>query len=245
MKPLGAFHYEYYKRPTEVAYKEEITTSEIRVLSRFAYNEKFVDGEFTRVSLGTHYPILQAQYTLGIKNLFGSDYNYQKLNVSMDDRIRINPIGYFDYILSYGKVWGQIPYPLLELHGGNETYIYDIYAYNSMNYYEFVSDEFASATISHHFDGFFLNKIPLMKKLKWREVVGGKAVIGTVNDKNREQLIFPSTLHALNKGPFMEVTAGIENIFKVFRIDGVWRLTYLDHDKALPFSIKGSLQFTF
>jgi hypothetical protein len=245
MKPLGTFHYEYYKKPTEVAYKEEITTSEIRVLSRFAYNEKFVDGEFTRVSLGTHYPILQAQYTLGIKNLFGSDYNYQKLNVSMDDRIRINPIGYFDYILSYGKVWGQIPYPLLELHGGNETYIYDIYAYNSMNYYEFVSDEFASATISHHFDGFFLNKIPLMKKLKWREVVGGKAVIGTVNDKNREQLIFPSTLHALNKGPFMEVTAGIENIFKVFRIDGVWRLTYLDHDKALPFSIKASLQFTF
>ncbi len=245
MRPLGNFHYEYYKKANEVAYKEEITTSEIRVLMRLAYNEKYVDGEFTRVSLGTHYPIVQAQYTLGVRDLFGSDYNYQKLNVSVDDRIRINPIGYFDYIISYGKVFGQIPYPLLELHGGNETYIYDIYAYNSMNYYEFVSDEFLSATIAHHFDGFFLNKIPLMKKLKWREVVGGKAVMGRVNDSNHEQLIFPSTLHALNKGPYMEVTAGIQNIFKVFRIDGVWRLTYLDHDKALPFSIKASLQFTF
>ena len=245
MRPLGTFHYEYYKKPDEIAWKEEITTSEIRFLTRFAYNEKYIDGEFTRVSLSTHYPILQAQYTLGIKNLFGSDYNYHKLSINLDDRIRINPIGYFDYILTYGKIWGQVPYPLLELHGGNETYIYDIYAYNSMNYYEFGSDEYASATIAHHFDGFFLNKIPLMRKLKWREVVGGKAVIGRVNDKNRQQLIFPSTLHALDHGPFMEVTAGIENIFKIFRIDGVWRLTYLDHAKALPFSIKGSLQFTF
>jgi len=245
IRPLGDFRYEYYKRPGELTRKDEITTSEIRFLTRLAYNEKYVDGEFTRVSLGTHYPIVQAQYTLGIKNVFNSDYNYHKFSVSVDDRIRINPIGYFDYILTYGKIWGQVPYPLLELHGGNETYIYDIYAYNSMNYYEFGSDEYASATIAHHFDGFFLNKIPLMKKLKWREVVGGKAVIGSVNNKNREQLLFPSTLHALDHGAFMEVTAGIENIFKVFRIDGVWRLTYLDHPKALPFSIKGSLQFTF
>lgn len=245
IRPLGVFRYEYYKQPGEIVQKEEITTSEIRFLTRLAYNEKYVDGQFTRVSLGTHYPILQAQYTLGIKNLFGSDYDYHKFSISVDDRIRINPIGYFDYILTYGKVWGQVPYPLLELHGGNETYIYDIYAYNSMNYYEFGSDEYASATIAHHFDGFFLNKIPLMKKLKWREVVGGKAVIGSVNYKNRQQLIFPPTLHALDHGPFMEVTAGIENIFKIFRIDGVWRLSYLDHPKALPFSIKGSLQFTF
>ena len=245
MKPLGDFRYEYYKEPGVIVQKDEITTSEFRFLTRLAYNEKYVDGEFTRVSLGTHYPILQAQYTLGIKNLFGSDYDYHKLSISIDDRIRINPIGYFDYILAYGKIWGQVPYPLLELHGGNETYIYDIYAYNSMNYYEFGSDEYASATIAHHFDGFFLNKVPLIKKLKWREVVGGKAVIGSVNNKNREQLIFPPTLHALDHGAFMEVTAGIENIFKVFRIDGVWRLTYLDHPKALPFSIKGSLQFTF
>lgn len=245
MKPLGDFRYEYYKRPSEIVSKEEITTSEIRFLTRLAYNEKYVDGEFNRMSLGTHYPIVQAQYTLGIRNLFGSDYDYHKFSVSVDDRIRINPIGYFDYILTYGKIWGQVPYPLLELHGGNETYVYDIYAYNSMNYYEFGSDEYASATISHHFDGFFLNKVPLMKKLKWREVVGGKAVIGRVNNKNRERLIFPSTLHALDHGAFMEVTAGIENIFKIFRIDGVWRLTYLDHPKALPFSIKGSLQFTF
>ena len=245
MMPLANFHYEYQKNATETAFKESITTSEIRLLARLAYNEKYVEGEFTRVSLGTHYPIVQAQYTMGIKNLFHSDYNYHKFTINVDDRIRINPIGYFDYILSYGKTWNPIPYPLLELHGGNETYIFDLYAFNSMNYYEFVSDEYASATISHHFDGFFLNRIPLMRKLKWREVVGAKALIGRVNDQNKNLLIFPEHLYALNRGPYFEATTGIENIFKIFRVDAVWRLSYLDNPKAIPFSIKASLQFTF
>ncbi|MDQ3046640.1 MAG: DUF5686 and carboxypeptidase regulatory-like domain-containing protein [Bacteroidota bacterium] len=245
MRPLADFHYEFMKTSTETAFKESIKTSEIRVLARLAYNEKYVEGEFSRVSLGTHYPILQAQYTLGVKNIFQSDYNYHKLTVNVDDRIRINPIGYFDYILEYGKVWNPLPYPLLAIHGGNETYIYDIYAYNGMNYYEFVSDEYASVTLAHHFDGFFFNKVPLFRKLKWREVVGGKVLVGRVNDENRQLLLFPENLNALNKGPYFEATAGIENIFKIFRIDAVWRLSYLDKPKALPFSIKGSMQFTF
>lgn len=245
MSPLADFRYEYQKTSVSTAFKENITTSEIRFLARLAYNEKYIDGEFTRTSLGTHYPIVQAQYTLGIKDLFGGDYNYHKFTINVDDRIRLNSLGYFDYILSYGKVWNPIPYPLLELHGGNETYIYDIYAFNGMNYYEFVSDEYASATISHHFEGLFLNRIPLMRKLKWREVVGAKALIGRVNDANKSTLIFPEHLYALNHGPYFEATTGIENIFKIFRVDAVWRLSYLANPKAIPFSIKASMQFTF
>ncbi len=246
MSPLADFHYEYQKNSNEIAYKESITTSEIRFLTRLAYDEKYLNGTFSRASLGTRFPVIQAQYTLGIKNLFFSDYDYQKFSINLDDRIRINPIGYFDYVLEYGKTWGKLPYPLMTIHGGNETYIYDIYAYNGMNYYEFVSDEYASATISHHFDGFFFNKVPLLRKLKWREVVGGKALIGRINNgKNNDLLIFPAFLTALNKGPYLETSAGIENIFKVFRFDAVWRLSYLDNPRAIPFSIKGSLQFTF
>lgn len=245
MAPLADFHYEYIKPSNQIVFKESITTSEFRFLARLAYNEKYVEGEFSRISLGTHYPIVQAQYTVGLQDLFHSDYNYQKLVLNIDDRIRINPIGYFDYVLEYGKVFGKLPYPMLELHGGNETYIYDIYAYNSMNYYEFVSDEYYSVTISHHFDGFFLNRIPLMRKLKWREVVGAKVLFGSVNEDNKNVLIFPEHLTALNNGGYYEASAGIENILKVFRIDGVWRLSYLDNPKAIPFSIKASLQFSF
>lgn len=246
MFPLANFHYEYQKTSTSTAFLDKINTTEIRLLTRLAYNEKYVEGEFSRVALGvTKYPVVQAQYTLGLKDFFGGNYNYQKLTVNWDHRVRVAPIGYFDYVLEYGKVWGQVPYPLLELHGGNETYIYDLYAYNSMNYYEFVSDEYASVNLLHHFDGLFLNRIPLMRKLKWREVVGGKALIGRVNDKNRQLLIFPDHLYDLHKGPYMEVSAGIENIFKVFRVDGVWRLSYLDHPKAQAFTIKASMQFNF
>ena len=245
MSPLAGFNYEYNKTSNSIGFKDNITTSEIRLLARLAYNEKYIDGTFTRISLGTHYPILQAQYTIGVKNLFFSDYNYQKLIINVDDRIRINPIGYFDYVLEYGKTWGALPYPLMTIHGGNETYVYDMYAFNGMNYYEFVSDEYASASIAHHFEGFFLNRIPLMRKLKWREVVGGKALIGRVSDQNKNLLIFPDHLYSLNHGPYFEATAGIENIFKVFRIDGVWRLSYLSNPKAVPFSIKASFQFTF
>jgi len=86
---------------------------------------------------------------------------------------------------------------------------------------------------------------PKVMRLKWREVVGANAVIGTVNDKNRKVLIFPDNLYSLNRGPYVEATVGIENILKVFRFDGVYRLTYLDNPRVTPFSIRFSMQFTF
>jgi hypothetical protein len=99
-------------------------------------------------------------------------------------------------------------------------------AFNLMNNFEFVSDQFFSAALFHHFEGLFLNKMPLLRKLKWREVITAKAVWGSVNEKNRKSLLFPNSLSALDKGPYMEASAGIENIFKVFRIDAFWRLNY-------------------
>jgi hypothetical protein len=245
MKPLGDFHYEYQSNMNTTKFKEDITTTEVRLLARFAYNEKFLAGVFDRASLGTKHPIFQGQYTLGVKDLFGGEYNYQKMVVNLSHRVHINPIGYFDYILEYGKIWGHLPYPLLALPGGNQTYIFDPYAYNSMNYFEFASDEYASASLYHHFDGFFLNKIPLIRKLKWREVAGAKVLVGRVGEKNKELLTFPDYLKELKNGPYSEVSVGIENIFKIFRVDAVWRLTYLDSPSAIPFSIKGSMQFTF
>jgi hypothetical protein len=245
MTPVGSFQYVYQKEINDIVPIDNITTTEIRLLARIAYHEKFLGSDFNRVSLSTRYPIVQAQYTIGLKGIFGGNYNYQKFSINLEDRIRINPIGYFDYMFELGKIFGQVPYPLLELHGGNETYYYDPYAYNAMNYYEFASDQYASASIQHHFDGFFFDRVPLLRKLKWREVVGAKGVVGSINDKNRELMVFPSTLNSLINGPYVETNAGIENIFKVLRFDGVWRLTYLNNPKIKPFSIRFSFQFAF
>ena len=245
MTPVKDFRYEYYQNDSVIGFKKNIVTSELRFSTRFAYDEKYIEGEFSRTSLGSKWPITQIQYTLGLSEVFSSDYNYHKLNINIIDRFRINPLGYTDYVLEYGKIFGSLPYPLMELHGGNETYTYDPFAYNMMNYYEFVSDEYASVSVFHHFDGFFLNKIPLLRKLKWREVVTGKALIGTVSKKSKEVLIFPETLTSLNKGPYYEAGVGIENIFKVFRVDALWRLSYLDRPNISKFGIRGSLQLIF
>ncbi|MGZ4089134.1 MAG: DUF5686 family protein [Bacteroidia bacterium] len=227
LTPLGSNHYYYTKRDGNIAEKENIVNTEARLYIRFAWKEKYVGEGFKRVYLGTKFPILQVNYSKSLQNAFRGEYDYHKLVLNVSDRIRITPIlGYTDYTIEAGKIWGAVPYPLMELHGGNETYIYDYLAFNMMKYYEFASDKFVSAAIYHHFEGLFLNKIPLLRKLKWREVATVKGVWGTVNDQNRKTLLFPKTLSALDKGPYLEASLGVENIFKIFRIDAFWRLNY-------------------
>jgi hypothetical protein len=235
MSPRGIQAYHYIgELPTDTLSLNNIISSEAKARFRFAYDEKFIEYTFARTSTGTHYPILTLEYTYGMKGIFRSDYEYHKVAFNISDRFRIMPLlGYTDYVVEAGKIFGNVPYPLLELHGGNETVIYDPYAFNMMNYYEFGSDQYVTAQMFHHFDGFFLNHIPLMRRLKWREVVTGKAIIGDITKTNRNLLIFPGTLSSLtdsigHKKPYVEVSAGIENIFKVFRIDALWRLSYID-----------------
>ncbi len=263
MTPKGTQKYDYIVdpvNPVDTLSLNNIISSEARARIRFAFDEKYIEYTFARTSTGTHYPVLTLLYTYGMKDVFRSDYEYHKLALNVNDRIRIMPLlGYTDYIIEAGKVFGTVPFPLLELHGGNETYIYDPYAFNMMNYYEFGSDEYVTVQAFHHFDGFFLNHIPLMRKLKWREVVTAKALIGNISSANKNALLMPGTLSSLNKKPYYEVSVGVENIFKVFRFDALWRLSYTDkayedayilkssNPKAhIPkFGIMGSLQVTF
>ncbi|HEY4798450.1 MAG TPA: DUF5686 family protein, partial [Bacteroidia bacterium] len=256
MAPRGTLSYRY--PDSTLGSQSHIISTEVQALIRFAYNEKYIDYTFSRLSMGTRYPIVTMLYTYGMKGVFKSNYEYHKLTLNVNDRIRINPlVGYTDYIVEAGKIWGAVPFPLLALHGGNETIIYDPYAFNMMNYFEFASDQYLTVQVFHHFDGFFLNHIPIMRKLKWREVVSGKYLIGSISGKNRDLLLFPATLTSLNKGPYYEVSAGVENIFRFFRIDVLWRLSYIDKDyvkfytaasgdrKVPIIGFRGSLQINF
>jgi hypothetical protein len=244
--PLIANSYRYYASDGSIRTKESIRNTEARVNVRFAYKEKFISGDFTRISLGTKFPVFQFNYSKSLQNAFRGEYNYQKVVLNISDRIRlISLLGYTDYIGEVGKIFGAVPYPLMELHGGNETYIYDYMAYNMMKYYEFASDQYASVGLFHHFEGLLFNKVPLIKKLKWREVVTGKALWGSVNDRNRTTLIFPSTLRALGAEPYVELTAGIENIFKVFRVDFLYRATYQSPKASNNIGVKAGFQLTF
>lgn len=244
--PLIANSYKYYKRDGSIGVKENIKNTEARINIRFAYKEKFISGDFTRISLGTKWPVFQFNYAKSLQNAFRGEYDYQKIVLNVSDRVRlISLLGYTDYIIEGGKIYGSLPYPLMELHGGNETYVYDYMAYNMMKYYEFASDQYASLGVFHHFEGLLFNKIPLIRKLKWREVVTAKALWGTVEDKNRKTLIFPTTLHEIGNEPYVEVTAGIENIFQVFRIDAMWRATHHRAKATENFGVKFGFQLAF
>ncbi|MCF8235984.1 MAG: DUF5686 and carboxypeptidase regulatory-like domain-containing protein [Bacteroidales bacterium] len=224
--------------------KNSITTAELRLDTRFAYNEKFVMGEFERISLGTVYPVLEVQYGLGIPGLMGGEYRYHKLQLSLKQWFNVSAFGWSKYIIEGGKIWGTLPYPLLKLHPGNETFIFDEFAYNLMNYYEFLSDEYISMYYTHHFDGFFLNRIPLMRKLKFREVAFVQGVIGRLSEKNRNYSKIPENTFTLEK-PYIEAGVGIENILKIFRIDAIWRLSHLRNPDITKFAIFFSFHFSF
>ncbi|MCC7302159.1 MAG: carboxypeptidase-like regulatory domain-containing protein [Bacteroidia bacterium] len=256
MTPLGTMKYIAFNDNFTRDTLSGITTSEIRIRTRFAYDEKYLEGTFLRTSTGTKYPVLSVAASFGIKGVMNGDYEYQKLVVNVTDRFYINPFGYVDYIVEGGQVFGKVPYPLLELHGGNETYVYDTYAFNMMNYYEFASDRYLTVQMFHHMGGFLFNKVPLLRKLKWREVFTVKALIGEVSSKNLNVFEFPATLNQLNNGPYYEVSAGVENVFKIFRFDALWRLSYVDDgyrtryessskSRVPVFGIRGAMQFIF
>lgn len=233
-----------YKYPSDSYKDNRLITSEARFETRFAFDEKFIDGDLNRVSLGTKYPILQMRYSYGIKGLWDGQFRYHKLDFSIDDWFKVAPVGYIEYLITAGKTWGKLPFPILFLHQGNETYTYDDYAYNMMNYIEFVSDEFAAVSAQWHFNGYFLNKIPLMRKLKLREVASGKVLVGRLTQDSQSVMDFPTDLYTLSK-PYAEVGVGIENIVRIFRIDVVWRLSYLDHPNIEQIGIRGNFYFNF
>ncbi|MEY3342494.1 MAG: hypothetical protein RL090_178 [Bacteroidota bacterium] len=245
LEPLGSLDYSYFTDPEKTTVRNSINFSEASLVLRFAYREKFVEGENGRVSLGSEYPVTRLVFTSGLKGVLESDFAYQKLVAKVDDYITLPPFGYTYYAIEAGKMWGSVPYPLLHVHQGNESYFYDYAAFNMMNYYEFVSDQYASLFVVHHFDGFFLDKVPLLRKLKWREVASLRAVYGGLSDANKSILVSPDEIGSLSAKPYVETGFGIENIFKVLRFDFMYRLSYLDNPDIAKFGIRGSLQVTF
>jgi len=219
-----------------------IKSSELILKMRYAPGEKIIQKGFERSVFVNYDPIISFEATKGIKGVFG-DYNYFKIHAGISDKWTINPIGYSKYYIQVGKIWGDVPFPFLKIHEGNETYAYDSHAFNLMFYQEFISDTYASIFWEHHFVGFFLNKIPVFRKLKWREVVGTRALWGRYNTDRHNSLLLPGNMKGLGNQPYTEFSAGLENIFKIIRIDGVWRFNYNEQTKH-QFGLLFTLQLT-
>jgi len=233
-----------------------LTTTEASVNLRYAPNEKFYQGKIYRVPIPSKYPIISFDYSHDFKNILGGSYNYQALHARIDRRTYLSQFGFADAFIEGGKIFGQVPYPLLDIFRANQTYAYDLYSYNLMNFLEFVGDKYVAVNIDQHFMGFFFNRVPLLRKLKWREVVSFKGIYGQLSDNNNPALHpdlyqFPvrsdgtPITYALGNTPYIEGSVGVENIFKFIRVDYVRRFNYLDHPGVSSNGIRVRVKIDF
>lgn len=218
-----------------------ITNSEFIINTRYAPNEYYVQDGFERSNFENSKPIFNLTLSKGIKGIWGGEYDYFKAEAQVNQKLKLNPFGFLYYNLQAGRIWGDVPFPLMKIHEGNDTYAYDFYAFNMMNMQEFVSDRYASIFLEHHFQGYFLNKIPLFRKLKWRELAGIHSLWGNYDPSHHTSMLFPVGMKGLQNNPYTELSLGLENIFKVFKIVGVWRTNKLDNSGS-RFGIVGSMQ---
>jgi hypothetical protein len=247
VRPLGTVRFEKLvdENTNTIEQVHDITSSEIQLNSRFSYKENFYINEFKRISLGSRYPVFIVDLIFGAKHILGSDYTYQKLKINLEGKFHINPVGYIFYNLEAGNIFGTVPFPLTVLHPANQTLAYDIEGFNVMKYFEFASDRYISLYFDHHFDGFFLNKIPFLQKAKLREVVSVRGVMGDLRTRNKQEMILPEGMSDVRK-PYVEYSAGIENIFKVLRVDYIWRGTHFSPtSKTDNWGIKARFILTF
>lgn len=225
--PLGIAN---YIRPNQISGIDDtinkIRTTELIARYRWAKDEEFVSGAFDRSSIRSKYPIISIQGIFGIKGFLNGNYAYQKIDLSIEQQLRIGFAGRIRYGINAGYIFGNAAYPFLKVHEGNESYWMQLSTFNKMNYFEFISDKYVSILVENHWDGLFLNRLPLLKKLKWRLVSTGRAVIGSISDRHTREMRIPNFTKTFGKTPYIEVALGIENILTVGRIDVFWRLTH-------------------
>jgi hypothetical protein len=256
-----AFRYNTFRPVFDFGYRNPVGESdtartyenaELVIETRFARDELFVINDNERLSLGTsRWPAITLRYTHGFRGLGGSDFDYDKVRLTVHKRVRYGPMGVGYLTLTGEYVFDQLPYPLLSLHLGNRTPFFAHVTYNLMDYGEFVSDRYATMHYSHHFEGFLLNSLPLLRKLKWRLVGTSNVIFGGMSTMNRALVADEGDDQAigfLSRGkPYVEVGYGVENIFRFFRVDFIHRLTYLDKDRnpdVRRFGVLFSFQFS-
>lgn len=243
------FDFGYYTNPGDLtSLQRSFERAEVVFESRISRDELFLQYDNERVSLGPQkWPIIILRYSKGLKGIAGSDFSYDKFRVSILKKFPMGPIGY-GYFTATGEYTDDVlPYPLLSWHLGNETPFYTDFLYNLMNFGEFFSDRFVSFQYRHHFEGFILNSIPLIRRWHWRLTGYANILAGSLSEQNLQisnPLPFPpgNTNLTWNK-PYIELGYGVENIFRFIRVDFIHRLSYLENERSRKFGILFTAQF--
>ena len=237
----------------------EIQTMAASLAFRYAPGETFVNTKQRRIPVSFDAPVFTLSHTAGFKGVLGGEYNYNLTEIGLYKRFWFSSWGKIDMFVKGGAQWNKVPFPLLIMPAANLSYILQRETFNLINNMEFLNDRYASLDVSWDLNGKIFNRIPLLKKLKWREAIGFKMLYGHLTDKNNpmkhpgnsELFLFPTrdgrpTSFVMDpKTPYMECSVGIHNIFKILHIDYVRRLNYLDHPDANKWGVRFMVMMTF
>ncbi len=239
-----SFSLDYYLDASQNLIKSAVKQSEVGVQVEYTPNKKTSGYGVERSIVDSPYSRIFVNYSQGIKGLLNSDFDYSKVQLYYKQPILIGPLGRTNLTMELGKTFGKVPLGLMDVIPGNQTFFIIKNTFNNLNFYEFVSDRYATFQWEHNFQGRLLSRIPFMKKLNWREIFGARTVYGDISNENK-LLNASGTLYKAPTNPYWEYSVGIGNIFKVFRIDASFRGNYRDIPGTNNFTIKGQFGFYF
>ena len=255
-QPAQNLFYIYEPLPGRPDTTHSLTTTQVSLALSWAPHEQFYQGRLSRRPITNQYPVFILQYALGLKGPLGGQFVYNAFHLGISKRWYVAPLGFTDLSFNAGYLTGNLPFPLLIIAAANTSFFYSFGAYNLMNVEEFVSDHYGGLSVNHYFNGFFFNKIPLLRRLRLREVVEGKILYGGLRDVNNPgvnaaQMKFPLnkdgilSTHSLGNQPYLEAGVGVYNIFNIFRVDLIRRFTYLNHPGVSTTGIRVSTGLDF
>lgn len=231
-----------------------IRTTELRAALEYCPGATYINTKQRRLKINLDAPVFSVSHTLGLKGVLGGQYSYNYTEAGIYKRFWMNSWGKIDCYLKGGIQWEKVPFLLLCMPEANLSYIIQDNTFNLINNMEFLNDRYVSADISWDFNGKIFNRIPLLKKLKWREYVGVKMLWGELSDKNNPAkqvdspivMAFPTGSSIMDPHrPYWELVLGVHNIFKIMHVEYVRRLNYNDLPTAHKHGVRFMVRMTF
>ncbi len=209
---------------------------------RWSWEEKYLDYGYRRIYLSTPKPIVNLSLSVGENSVGDRKQSYVSTHSSIKHYFYLGQTK-LDYALEAGYIFGKVPYPLLDIPRANITYGFTSYNYNMVNSMEFMHDKYIHGYVEYRLNGLVFKRVPLLKKMGIREVFSFKSMIGGLDNKHFQLLDSPKEIYEYNNKPYLEVGLGAENIFRFFRLDGVWRVT--DTRDAPKFGLRARMELKF
>lgn len=219
---------------------------------RYAPGEKFYQGKSYRLPINLDAPVFELTHTFAPKGFLGSMFGINRTELRYSQRWWLSAFGYIDAVVKGGHVWSRTPYMNLMLPNANLSYTIQPESFALLNPLEFINDSYAMVDFTYWMNGLIFNRIPVFNRMKLREVVNFKALWGHLSKRNNplynpELFTFPTDVHTtpMSNRPYMEISAGLDNILRVFRVDYVWRLSYRDNPEAPRWGIRVAFHLAF